>query len=83
MTSSNDRRHRLQSYPVPVLNAAIDDIIYKQKDREIMRDMFTGEIQLTYDAASQKYNYSRTGMIKHVGQLTDRVETYLKNGHLN
>lgn len=82
MTASNDRRHRLQAYPVPTLNRAIDEIIYKPKDRQILRDMFTGE-DLTYEAAAQIHGYSRTGMIKHVGALTDRVETYLKNGRLN
>lgn len=82
MTAGNDRRHRLQAYPVPVLNRAIDEIIYRQEDRQILRDMFTGA-DLTYEAAAQLHGYSRTGMIKHVGKLTDRVETYLKNGRLN
>lgn len=73
MTSLNDRRHRLQKYPVPVLNRAIDEIIYRPTDQAILRDMFMGEHQLTYDAAAEKYAYSRTGMLKHVGRLTDRV----------
>ena len=78
MTSSADRRHRLQRYPVHQLNAAIDDIIYKPQDRQIMRDMFAGELDMTYDAAAEKYHYSRNGMIKHVGRLTDKVEQYLQ-----
>ena len=82
MTASNDRRHRLQAYPVPVLNAAIDDVIYKPEDRQIMRDMFTGA-DMTYEAAARVHGYSRTGMIKHVGKLTDRVETYLQHNRLN
>lgn len=83
MTASNDRRHRLQAYPVPVLNRAIDEIIYRPKDREILRDMFAGEPDMTYEAASVKHGYSRTGMIKHVGRLTDKVEDYLKSNMIN
>ena len=51
MTASNDRRHRLQSYPVQVLNRAIDEIIYRPEDRAMMRDLFTGA-DMTYQSAA-------------------------------
>lgn len=83
MTAQNDRRHRLQAWPVPVLNRAIDEIIYRPQDRQILRDMFLGDLELTYEAAAEKYDYSRSGMIKRVGRLTDRVEKYLDNKRVN
>lgn len=82
MTASNDRRHRLQKYPLSVLNAAIDEIIYKPTDRAMLRDMFTGE-DMTYQTAADIYGYSRTGMIKHVGVLTDKLENYLDKRRIN
>lgn len=82
MTAGNDRRHRLQKYPVGVLTSAIDEIIYRPEDRAMLRDLFTGT-DMTYQAAAEVYGYSRTGIIKHVGRLTDRVETYLEKGQLH
>lgn len=74
MTSRTDRRSRIRQYPLPVVQKAIDDIIYNPTDRQMIRDMFVGD--MTYRQAEEVYNYSRTGMDKHVGNLTNRLETY-------
>ena len=82
MTSSRDRRHRLRMHPIPVVNRAIDSIVYDAKDREILRKMFV-DGSLTYEAAAEIYGWSTSGIKKHIGKEADRVETFIKHGKLN
>ena len=82
MTASNDRRHRLRMYPIPVVTNAIDNIVYNAQDREIMRQMFV-DGDMTYEAAAEIYGWSISGIKKRIGKETDRVETYIKHGKLN
>ena len=81
MTAKDDRRSRIRKYPIPVVQKAIDEIIYDETDRKMVRDMFVGN--MTYREAETVYKYSRTGMTKHATKVADRLEGYLKKTYIN
>ena len=76
MTATNDRRHRIQRYTVPQVSAAIDDAVFGEDNRVIMRDLFLGN--LTYEQTADKAHLSLRGLYKRVGSVAPAVENYLQ-----
>jgi len=64
MTANNDRRHRVQLHSVSAVEHAINDSVFGEDNREIMRDLFLRN--LTYDATASRANISVRGLQKRV-----------------
>lgn len=75
MTAFNDRRHRIQSHPVPAVINAIENTVYGKDNKQIMYDLFIDNY--TYEATAYRNNLSVRGLYKRVGTVADKVEKYL------
>lgn len=75
MTAYNDRRHRIQQYPIPMVRKAIDDMVYGEENRRIVTDLFIGG--LTYDEVAAGVPISTRGLYKRMDNIMPKVEQYL------
>lgn len=79
MTASNDRRHRIQQYPIPLVKKAISDMVYGEENKRIVTDLFIGD--MTYDEVAASVPISTRGLYKRMDRIMPKVESYL--GKLN
>lgn len=76
MTASNDRRHRIQQYSIPLVRKAISDMVYGEDNKRIVTDLYIGD--LTYEQAAERANMTTSGLYKRMRRVMPPVEDYLK-----
>lgn len=76
MTSRNDRKHRVQQYPIPIVRRAIADTVYGSENQRIFTDLFIGD--LTYDEVAGSVPISTRGLQKRVHNMMPPFENYLR-----
>lgn len=75
MTSANDRRHRIQRYPKPLVIQAINDTIYGEDNVRIVTNLFVGNLTHRQVAGMEKMD-ERT-LYKRLDHIMPTMEDYL------
>ena len=75
MTARNDRRHRIQKYPIPLVRKAIDDTVYGADNVQIVTDLYIGN--LTHEQVAENAHLSTRGLYKRLDHIMPSVEQYL------
>ena len=71
MTARTDRRHRIQRYPIPMVEDAIRSNVYGLDNQTIMRDLFV--YNRTYESVADSYGLSVRGLYSRVGKIAPSV----------
>lgn len=79
MTSRNDRRHRIQQYPKPVVIQAINHTIYGDDNIRIVNDLFVGN--MTHRQVAQREHLEERSLYKRLGNIMPPMEDYLRRIH--
>ena len=76
MTAKNDRRHRIQRYPIPMVKQAISDTVYGADNQRIVTDLYVGN--MTHEQVAASVPISLRGLYKRLDNIMPPVESYLK-----
>lgn len=76
MTASNDRRHRIQQYPIPMVRRAIGDMVYGAENQRIVTGLFVDG--RTYEDVAASVPITTRGLYKRMDRIMPQVEEYLR-----
>lgn len=76
MTARNDRRHRIQQYPIPLVKRAIADTVYGDDNVRIVTDLYIGN--QTHEQVAESAHLSTRGLYKRLDSIMPSMENYLR-----